>query len=227
MLIVLEPVLHICMMLFIYIVIRARSVVGADVAVWLVLGLTSYFTAQHIFTRAMGAVSANAALFAYRQVRPLDTIIVRSALETLLGLWILISLLIVLGFTGRSVVPNEPLETVCAFFGLVFCALGIGLIISVINDLAPEMGNFISFLFRPLYLLSGVIFPLSRIPVQYRDWVFWNPFAHGLELIRSSFFPVYHVAPEANFEYLYSFAFVSIFLGLALQVRFAQKLRAR
>jgi capsular polysaccharide transport system permease protein len=35
------------------------------------LGLTGYFTVQNVFQRAMGAVDANKALFAYRQVRPL------------------------------------------------------------------------------------------------------------------------------------------------------------
>jgi capsular polysaccharide transport system permease protein len=85
-LIVLEPVLHACFMLLLYTVLRTRSVAGADVAVWLVLGLTGYFTVQNVFQRAMGAVDANKALFAYRQVRPIDTVIVRAGLEALLGL---------------------------------------------------------------------------------------------------------------------------------------------
>lgn len=226
-LIVLEPVMHACFMLLLYTVLRTRSVAGADVAVWLVLGLTGYFTVQNVFQRAMGAVDANKALFAYRQVRPIDTVIVRAALEALLGLVILLVLLGVLAFFGRSIVPDAPMETILSFSGLMFCALGIGLVLSVLSDLIPEAGNLTVFLFRPLYFLSGAIFPLSAIPVQYREWAFLNPFAHGLELLRSSFFPIYHAAPEANFEYLFGFAAVSIFLGLALQVRFAHKLRAQ
>ncbi|WP_294255039.1 ABC transporter permease [uncultured Comamonas sp.] len=226
-LIVLEPVLHTCFMLLLYTVLRARSVAGADVAVWLVLGLTGYFTVQNVFQRAMGAVDANKALFAYRQVRPIDTVIVRAALETLLGVVILLVLLGGLAFFGRSFVPDAPMETILSWAGLMLCALGVGLVLSVLSDLVPEAGNLTVFLFRPLYFLSGAIFPLSAIPIQYREWAFLNPFAHGLELLRSSFFPVYHAAPEANFEYLFGFAAVSIFFGLALQVRFAQKLRAQ
>lgn len=226
-LIVLEPVLHACFMLVLYTVLRTRSVAGADVAVWLVLGLTGYFTVQNVFTRAMGAVDANKALFAYRQVRPIDTVMVRSALEALLGLVILLCLLGGLALFGRSVLPDAPMETILSWTGLMLCALGIGLILSVLSDLIPEAGNLTVFLFRPLYFLSGAIFPLSAIPIQYREWAFLNPFAHGLELLRSSFFPVYHAAPEANFVYLFGFATVSIFFGLALQVRFAQKLRAQ
>lgn len=226
-LIVLEPVLHACFMLLLYTVLRTRSVAGADVAVWLVLGLTGYFTVQNVFQRAMGAVSANKALFAYRQVRPIDTVIVRAGLEALLGTVILIVLLAILAFFGRSVIPDAPMEAMLSFIGLMLCALGIGLILSVIGDLVPEAGNLANFLFRPLYFLSGAIFPLSVIPVNYRDWVFFNPFAHGLELLRSSFFPVYHAAPEANFKYLFEFSVVSIFIGLALHIRFARSLRAQ
>lgn len=226
-LIVLEPVLHVCFMLLLYTVLRATSVAGADVAVWLVLGLSGYFTVQNVFQRAMGAVDANKSLFAYRQVRPIDTVIVRAGLEAILGLVILTALLCILALWGRSVIPDAPMEAILSFIGLMLCALGIGLILSVVSNLVPEAGNLTVFLFRPLYLLSGAIIPLTVIPVQYRDWVFLNPFAHGLELLRSSFFPVYHAAPEANSGYLFQFASVSIFLGLALQIRFARSLRAQ
>lgn len=226
-LIVLEPVLHACFMLLLYSVLRARSVAGADVAVWLVLGVTGYFTVQNVFQRAMGAVDANRALFAYRQVRPVDTVIVRAGLEALLGFLILSSLLGILALLGHSIIPDSMLEVMLAFIGLMLCALGVGLVLSVLSDLVPEAGNLMMFLFRPLYFLSGAIFPLAAIPVQYREWAFYNPFAHGLELFRGGFFSVYHQAPEANFEYLFGFAAVSIFLGLALQVRFSNKLRAQ
>lgn len=158
-----------------------------------------------------GAVSANKALFAYRQVRPIDTVIVRAALETVMGLIILVSILIVLALFGRQIAPEYPMESILSFIGLILSGLGIGLIISVFSDLVPEFASLMNFIFKPLYLLSGAIFPLSVIPIKYREWAFLNPFAHGLELLRSSFFSTYHSAPEANFEYLYSFAIASIF----------------
>lgn len=226
-LIVLEPVLHTGFMLLIFTALRAHAMVNADTAVWLVLGLSSYFTVQNVFQRSMGAIDANKALFAYRQVRPVDTVIVRAAFEALLGLLILVSLLLILGFLGHPIAPNDPVEAIAAFFGLMLCGLGIGLILSVLSHMVPEIGNLMNFLFRPLYFLSGAIMPFSIIPIKYREWVFLNPFAHGIELLRKNYFSVYHAAPEANFEYLYTFAAVSIFLGLALQLRFSQRLRSQ
>lgn len=226
-LIVLEPVLHTGFMLLIFTVLRAHGMLNADTAVWLVLGLSGYFTVQNVFQRSMGAIDANKALFAYRQVRPIDAVIVRAGLEAFLGLIILVSLLLILGYLGHPILPDQLLDTFAAFAGLMLCGLGIGLILSVCSHLVPEIGSLMNFLFRPLYFISGAVMPLSIIPIKYREWVFLNPFAHGLELLRKSYFPVYHAAPEANFEYLYAFAIISIFLGLALQLRFAQQLRSQ
>ena len=79
--IVLEPVLHVLFMLLIFTVLRARTIAGADATTWLLVGMVSFFTTQNVFQRAMGAISANAALFAYRQVRPVDTVVVRFGLR--------------------------------------------------------------------------------------------------------------------------------------------------
>ena len=225
--IVLEPVLHVLFMLLIFTVLRARTIAGADATTWLLVGMVSFFTTQNVFQRAMGAISANAALFAYRQVRPVDTVVVRFGLEVLLGLAAATVLLLLVGLLGHTIAPPDPLGAIAAYLGLMLCGLGLGLMLSVAGHLVPEINNIAPFLFRPLYFLSGVIVPLTIVPVQYREWVFFNPFAHGIELLRNSFFPNYHSAPEANFGYLYAFAVVSIFLGLALHVRFAERLRAQ
>lgn len=222
-----EPIMHIGFMLILFTMVKMRVVSGADTVVWLFVGLTSFFTARNIYQRAMGAISANQALFGYRQVLPVDTVLVRAALETFLGLIIAVILAAAIALFGRNVLPHDPLLVIASFTGLLLCGLGLGLVLSVACEMISELGNIADMLFTPLYFLSGVIFPLTAIPPQYREWVFYNPFAHGIELLRSGFFPQYHAAPEANLGFLFAFALVSIAFGLALQVRFALPLRAK
>jgi capsular polysaccharide transport system permease protein len=88
----------------------------------------------------------------------------------------------------------------------------------------PELGRLIDFVMTPLYLISGVILPLSSVPQPYRDWLMLNPVAHGLEAVRLGFSPYYHAVPGLSISYLYGFSLVSIFLGLALHRRFAIRL---
>lgn len=222
-----EPVMHIGFMLVLYSTLRMRAVSGADTVVWLFVGLTTFFTARNIYQRGMGAISANQALFGYRQVLPVDTVLVRAALETFLGLIIAVILAAAIALLGHDVLPHEPLLALASYIGVLLCGLGLGLVLSAACELISELGNIADMLFTPLYFLTGVIFPLTAIPPQYREWVFYNPFAHGIELLRSGFFPLYHAAPETNLSFLYGFALVSITLGLALQVRFALTLRAK
>jgi capsular polysaccharide transport system permease protein len=222
----LEPIVHVLVVLVIFTVLRHRTVLGADIRIWLLVGMTGFFTARNIFSRAIEAINANRVLFAYRQILPVDTVLVRAALEVFLGLIVALLLLAGFGLAGFTVVPHDPLLVSAAFLGLALCGLGFGLVLSVVAILLPELAKVINFFFRPLYILSGVIFPLVLIPAQYRGWVFYIPFTHGVELLRGGFFPLYHVLPEANLRYLYGFALVSIFFGFLLQYRYTDRLRA-
>ncbi|WP_332675297.1 ABC transporter permease [Aromatoleum sp.] len=222
-----EPVVHVAFILVLFTLVRMRVVPGAEAAVWLLVGLSSFFTARNIYSRGMEAINANEALFAYRQVIPVDAVLVRAALEAFLGVIVAMLLLVGAGLFGFQVVPHDPLGALAGFAGLCLCGLGLGLILSVASELVPELGKVARLLFTPLYFLSGVMFPVSLVPPQYREILFYNPFAHGLELARGAFFPLYHAAPEASFGYLYGFALTTIFLGLSLQVRYAVRLRAQ
>jgi capsular polysaccharide transport system permease protein len=99
--------------------------------------------------------------------------------------------------------------------------------LSVARELVPELGKLAKMLFRPLYFVSGIMLPAMAVPLPYRDWMFYNPLLHGLELLRGGYFAQFHMAPEASLSYLYGFALIVIFFGLALQVRFANRLVAQ
>lgn len=219
-----EPVFHVTYMLVIFTVIRVRSVGGIDTTVWLMVGMLAFFMFRRTGTQVMNAVSANQALFSYRQVKPVDTVLVRGGLEGILMIVIAGVLLAGASLFGHSVVPADPLAVLEAFFGLWLVGMGFGLITSVLGELVPELRRIINFVMMPLYMVSGVIFPISAVPQPYRDWLLLNPVAHGLEAARLGFAPHYHAVPELSIAYIYGFALVSIFLGLALHRRFALRL---
>lgn len=222
----LEPISHVVVMLLLMTAIRTRIVPGADAAIWLLIGLATFFTARNIYSRGMEAITANRALFAYRQVLPVDTILVRAALEAFLGIVIMMLLLAGAGLFGFDALPHDPLEVLTALAGLCLCGLGFGLIFAVSARMVPEAGKIIRVLGTPLYFFSGTVLPVSALSTPYREWLLYNPFADGLELVRGGFFPLYHVAPEASLGYLYGFALVSICLGLAMNIRFSEQVRA-
>lgn len=221
-----EPVVHMVILTFIMTVIRMRRVDGMDTAVWIMVGLMAFFMFKRAAVQAMNAVSSNKALFNYRQVRPVDTVLARAALEGFLTVLIACVLFTGAGLFGFAVIPDRPLAVFSAFLGMWLLGLGFGLTTSVAVEMVPEIGNILQMTMTPLYFTSGVIFPVSRVPYPYREWLLLNPLTHGVEAGRQGFESFYHaLAPgELSVAYLYQFALVLIFFGLALHRRFAAKL---
>lgn len=225
--ILLVPILHVAVLLVLFTVIRMRVVPGVEVAIWLMVGLIGFELAQYSALRGMDAISQNAQLFVYRQVKPVDAVLVRVSLEGYLLLLVFAILLFGAALFGFDVVPGNPLTVLLAFVGLWLNGVGLALILAVAAELILETRRVVPTVFRALYLLSGVIIPISVIPQPYREWAMLNPLAHGVEISRQAYFPLYHAAPEANLGYLYGWALVSIFFGLSLQIRFARKIVAK
>lgn len=219
-----EPVLHIAYMVLILVGLRMRNVGGIDGVVWVIAGMLGFFAFRRTGTQAGNGVSANRSLFTYRQVLPVDAVLVRGALEGFMMVLVTAVLLAVAAMFGHDVMPDDPLAVLQAWLALWLFGLGFGLIVSVVGELLPEFNKILGFVMMPLYLISGVMFPISSVPLPLREWLMLNPVVHGLEAMRLGFAPYYHAAPELSLSYLYGGALSSVFLGLALHRRFALRL---
>jgi len=219
-----EPIFHVVYLVVIFTVISLRQIGGVDVALWIMVGLLAFFMFRRTASQVTRAINANQALFTYRQVKPIDTLLVRGLLEGFLMTIITAVLLAGAALAGHSVWPADPLAVVEAFLGLWLVGMGFGLVTSVATELVPEIDRVLNMVMMPLYVVSGVMFPLASIPPPYREWLLLNPVAHGLEAARLGFASSYHAVPGLSISYIYEFALVSIFLGLALHRLFAARL---
>ncbi|AKQ57180.1 ABC transporter permease [Bordetella hinzii] len=219
-----EPMLHIAFLGWIWTVVRVHRMGGIDVLIWLMVGLLAFFLFRRTAIQVMYAIDCNRALFAYRQVKPFDPALVRGGLEAFLMVVVATLTLLAAGLLGHDVFPGDPLLVLASAFGLWLLGMGYGLIASVLMELVPESEHILNILMLPLYLISGVIWPISTVPGQWREVLMLNPIAHGLESVRQGFVPYYHAAPETSLAYLYIFAIVQIFIGMLLYRRFALRL---
>jgi capsular polysaccharide transport system permease protein len=217
----LEPLYHVAYVVVLFMTARVRHVGGIDTPLWVMIGMLVFLAFRRTGTQASNAVNANQALFTYRQVRPVDAVLMRALLEGILMVFVSI----ILGFgawlAGFDVSPSDPLLMLAALLGLWLLGLGYGLVLSVAIELVPEIGRVVGLIMTPLYFASGTIFPIASVPPPYREALMLNPIAHGLEAARQGFSSGYHAVPELNLGYLYGFAVVLAFLGLVLHRRFA------
>lgn len=222
-----EPVLHIGFMAFIYSIVRMRTVGNADVVVWIMVGMLAFFLFRRTAVQVTYAVDSNRPFFTYRQVKPFDPAIARAVLEAFLMAIVSAVILSAAALLGHDTLPHDPLLVLLAAFWLWLFGLGYGLVASVLMELVPEMEHVLKIVMLPLYLISGVIWPLASIPQPWRDLLMINPIAHGVELVRLGFFNHYHAVPGVSLGYLIGWAVISLLLGLLLYRRFAVQLVMR
>ena len=223
----LEPLAHIAILSFIFAVIRQRTVGNMETVLWIVLGMIGFFTFRRTAQQSGGAIDSNRALLSYRQVKAVDTVFARATLEGFTMILVASIALFVIALMGIAILPSNPLAVLFAVSGLWTFGVGLGLIVSALAALAPEARDILQMFMLPLYFVSGVIIPLSVVPLPYRSWLMYNPIAHGLEALRHAFSVYYHVVPETSMLYLWLMALCSLVLGLLLHRRFATRIVAQ
>jgi capsular polysaccharide transport system permease protein len=225
--ILLEPIAHLFVLNILFGFILQRVMSGIPGGLFITTGLLGYFMATHTATRSKDAIGANVGLLTYRQVAPVDTVLVRAVLEAVLLIISSLFLFAILFVSGFQIIPNDVLLVVTAFVALWLVGLGLGLVLSVINELIPETKKVTKFIFQPLYFLSGIMYPVAVLPPAYQEMALLNPLVHGIEILRAGFFPQYHAVHGANLGYVLIFSMATMFLGLALHVRFSPRLVAQ
>ena len=224
-----EPVAYVAIMVSIRTVVmgKERSIFGAEFVPWLIVGLFGFFVFRENMMRSIGAVDANKGLFAYRQVLPLDTVLVRCYLEGVLRSFIFLLFIVAGVWLEMGMMPSDSLAAILAWIAMWMLGLSSGLILSAVATLIPEVGRIFRMISLPLMLMSGVIFPLNFLPYEIQQYLLWNPVVHGLELLRQSFFPMYHIMSGVSLLYLCHWILAMMVIGLALQLKYAQRLKAQ
>ena len=223
-----EPIAHIAILGWMITQgFRARTVAGGDPLVFIILGILGFFMVRNLMTRGMDAPESNSALYAFRQVKPVDTIFARALNTGFLEIMIFVMIFAGAGLMGVDILPKDPLLAFASLFALWLLGLGLGLAFSVPCILIPELGRIVRLAMTPLYFFSAVIFPSVRLPIALRDVLLWNPILHGLESLRLGFMPTYVVPEGISLGYVYTCAVPLIFIGLAFHVRFRTQLLTR
>lgn len=214
---VFEPMAHILVLLMAFSAIRGRSLPGVEYPLFLVNGLVPFLALKNIALKGMEAIRANRGLAAYRQVKPFDMVLARAIVEAALMLCVHILILAGLGwFFDYPVAIARPLEWMGTLALGYVLAFGSALIFCVIIDAVPEAGIFIRIMYLPLYIISGVIFPLWLVPTRFIDLLLWNPYVHLVELARENSITYYPTTAGISYFYPAIWAFLSLFIGISL-----------
>ncbi|WP_421670822.1 ABC transporter permease [Rahnella sp. EDr1-12] len=211
----LEPMAHMLILLSIIGFIMHRTMPDISFPVFLINGIIPFFVFSNISNRSIGAIEANQGLFNYRPVRPIDTIIARAILESLIYAFVYILLMMIVGLLGEEFEIVNVITLILTWFFLIILSSGVGLIFMVISKTMPETEKFLPILIKPLYFISCIMFSLHNIPKEYWPYLLWNPIVHIVELSRASVVPGYS-SDGVSLYYLAFCSLLTLFIGLAL-----------
>lgn len=224
---VFEPIATIAVMIFIRAYVRGgQHVKGADFIPWMIVGLMGFYLFRETMMRPMGAVESNKGLFTYRQILPVDPVLVRCFVEGMIRSSVFLIFILIGSLLKINMIPDHAFGVMMDWLSLWMLGVGLGVLLSVTSGLVPEIGRIVKIITLPLLLISGIIFPVTYIPVQYQQYLLFNPIIHGVESMRLSFFDNYHSIDGVNLTYLWFWALTSLALGLIMHVRFAWRLKA-
>lgn len=212
---VIEPMAHIIALSFIFSFIRQREMGAIDFPVFLVTGVVPFLLFKNITLRVMEGVNANKALFVYRQVLPMDTFLARTLLDGFLSILVFALLLAGMAWLGMNVPFRDPLTVIIVYAMLIAMGLGLGMVLCVATHYLPEARTFIRILMMPLYLTSGIIFPISILPEQFHPYLLWNPILHAIELMRDAFFVNFPMVPGVSPLFFLMSTLALLFIGLS------------
>jgi capsular polysaccharide transport system permease protein len=196
--------------------LRGPTFGSMEFTVYFVTGLIPYFFFQKLVFRLLDGVDANRGLFNYRQVKPMDALMARAAVEGLLYVVVYSVTLVVLGWGGLEVVPDLPLQVIMVNGLTGVFGASMGLLFAVLGHDRHRLRSTIRLSFLPLYFASGVILRLDLLPQHVVDLLLWNPLIHLVELSRHGFYARYPTPAGVNIYYPFAWTLVSAALGLSL-----------
>lgn len=211
-----EPLAHVVILSTIFSTAKLLTLFAIDIPVFLTTGIVPFLLLKNVTLRVMDGVESNRGLFGFRQIKPMDTFIVRAILETLLSVIVFVLLLVGMAWIGMDVPMHNPLVVAFVLLLLSCGGLGLGMIYSIIRHYLPEITIFLRMTFLPLFLLSGIIYPIASLPHEVRDFLTWNPVLHAIEVLREAFFTNYHLVQGVSLIYFSLTALSLLLVGLSL-----------
>lgn len=186
-----KPVFQIAIFALLYHLTGRTSIAGQPAILFLATGIIPWMLFTNTLKQVSTAVSANKALFAYRQVKPIDTFITRALMEMSLFVAVFGVILALFWWAGYDVQPEHFVVMVAAYLSLFFTAFSLGIIISTAILYWEDTPKIVDMIMRPLFFVSGILFSIQIIPRQYWHYFQWNPMMQALDMGRAGFFHGY------------------------------------
>jgi len=219
-----EPFMQVTMFMLMRIAIRGASSSNYDIVVFMASGFIAFNIFRNTLGSSAGAFTANKGLFNYKQVKPIDTILARLLVNMFItAIIILMFLSVGFFFQYENLKPENLTVVVFGYLWLALFSFSVGLVVAIGNTFFVSIGKLVGIFSFGLLILSAVFFPMISIPVEYQEYLLYNPLVHFMEMIHSGY--IYELDDRyVDYRYMALWTVTPLFMGTWLYVKLEKKI---
>jgi capsular polysaccharide transport system permease protein len=219
-----EPMAYVVFVVSVRSIIEHRIPFGQNLLLFILSGILTFRMFSAIASRGLGAISGNKALLAYPPVKPVDVIVARTMLETIVMfiVWtIFYSLLAIV--SEEKIIISYP-RFAEAVGALCFLSFGVATFNAVAASLFATYERLWGIFRFPLLLLSGVFYVPNLMPAAMQEVIKWNPVLHCVEWVRTAVYLTYD--PMLDKSYIFVVGSLFLVTGLLLERAYRHRIMA-
>jgi len=219
-----EPFMQVSMFILIRVVVIGKGEgSNFDFAVFMAVGFIAFNMFRSIFSGSSGAFTANKALFTYKQVKPIDTLIARTLVQVFITSIIVLLFLFIGFFIQYNITPQNMLMVFFGYIWLLLFAFSIGITIAVGSTFFDSIAKIIGILSFGLMIFSAVFFPLISLPPEAQEVLLYNPLVHFMEMIHGYYIPELDDR-FVDYQYMAVWTISTLFVGTWLYIKLEKRI---
>lgn len=210
-----EPLLFAGLVSLVWTFIRGPDENGIGIAAFIGSGYLPLTFFRNAVSRSSKVVEANSGLMYHRQVKMLDFVFARVAIEMIGTMMAYVFFGVVLGAFGLFPVPNNIGILIGGFLLYSFFVLSICLILAPLSEISELIEKLLPVTTYIMIPFSGTFNMNAWLSPKVRDVMLWSPPANAIEIMRYGLFGG-KVEPYYDIPNALVFCGIATLLGLIL-----------
>lgn len=221
-----EPVAGIALLTFIFSMGFQAPPLGPSFALFYASGLVPFLVYVDVSNKLSQAINFSAPLLTYPRVTLADAVLARAILNIATQCLVVCLVMVPLLTLIDTQAQVDPAKIALATALAALLGFGVGAINCFLVTRYPVWQRVWSILNRPMFLLSCIVFTFESTPQPYRDWLWYNPVAHIVGIMRQGLYPGYDGAYVSE-AYVIYVSLICAVIGFFLIWRFKDRLLNR
>jgi len=221
--VVIEPILGIGLLSVVFSLAFRHPNLGTNFPIFYASGFLPYLIYMDLSKKVATAINFSKPLLTYPSVTFLDAILARLILNWMTR--VVVFYVLVTGIDALFV--THTIRDYRSIGSSLLMAAALGLGIGTFNcylwSLFPSWERIWGILNKPLFILSGVLYVIEKLPPLYQKYLWYNPLIHITGMSRRGFYATYR-GDFISQSYVYGIAAATFVAGMFLLVHYHRRI---